>query len=313
MDPYNTIGVGKNASDAEIKKAYHKLAREHHPDKGGDPEKFKQVQEAYEILIDHKKRQNFDQFGSVEGPPTFNPGDIFSHMFNGAFGGGGNHGPTRRNDVDYDLRISFEESWRGTTRNLRITLDKVCFACRRKCTQCRGRGQMQHSMGPMIFNQPCGACGGHGGVSQGCQECHEGRKREPLNLELKIPPGVANGNAIIGHGLGEQPRNQGEQPGDIRFNIKIDDHPEFLRQDLDIVWNTRISFEDSVQGKVIDIPHFDGSIKINTEDWGVLDPREDYVIPFRGFKVGDRVGKLRVQFNIVYPNSKIKYKLTRET
>lgn len=311
--PYEVLGVSKDAQEADIKKAYRNLARQHHPDKGGDPEQFKKIQEAYEILSDPQKRQNLDQYGSVDGPPMFNPGDLFSQMFSGAFGAGAPRGPQRCADVEHDLRISFEESWRGTTRNLRITLDKTCFACRNKCQQCRGRGHIQHNMGPMMINQQCGACGGVGGNSYGCSECNKGRRLESLNLELKIPAGVSNGNVIIGHGLGQQPINHGDNPGDIKFNIKIDDHPEFLRQGLDLVWNTRISFENSVQGKIIEIPHFDGPIKIDTANWGVLDPREDYIIPLRGFKVGENVGKLRVQFNVIYPNSKIKYKLTRET
>jgi DnaJ-class molecular chaperone len=113
---------------------------------------------------------------------------------------------------------------------------------------------------------------------------------------------------MIGHGLGEQPRNPGENPGDIQFHIKIEDHPEFMRQGPDLIWSTKISFEDSVNGKKFKIPHFDGPIEIDTTDWGVIDPREDYVIPFKGF---DKTGRLRVSFNVVYPNSKTKFVLTK--
>lgn len=116
---------------------------------------------------------------------------------------------------------------------------------------------------------------------------------------------------MIGHGLGEQPRNPGENPGDIQFHIKIEEHPEFMRQGLDLIWSTKISFEDSVNGKKIKIPHFDGPIEIDTADWGVLDPREDYIIPFKGFKMDDKIGRLRVSFNVIYPHSKLKFNLTR--
>jgi DnaJ-class molecular chaperone len=309
---YDVLGLNRDASPEDIKKAYRKLAREHHPDKGGDPEKFKKVQEAYETLNDPQKRQNFDQFGTPDGPQGGGnpfPPDFFSQMFGGNFGG--NRGPVKRSNFDHELRISLEEAYRGTGRNLRITLEKTCFACRQKCPQCQGRGQIQHHMGPMVFNQPCGACQGEGGVSRGCGECRGGRKREVLNLELKIPPGVVDGAVMIGHGLGEQPRNPGENPGDIQFHIKIEDHPEFLRQGLDLVWTTKISFEDSVNGKKIKIPHFDGPIEINTADWGVIDPREDYIILFKGFRVDDKMGRLRVSFNVIYPNSKIKFMLTK--
>jgi DnaJ-class molecular chaperone len=153
-------------------------------------------------------------------------------------------------------------------------------------------------------------CGGEGGVSHGCGECHRGKKKEPLNLELKIPAGIESGAVMTGHGLGEQPRNQGEEPGDVNFHIKIEDHPEFMRQGMDIVWSTKIPFVESVNGKKIKIPHFDGPIEIDTTDWGVLDPREDYLILGKGFVPG---GKLRVSFNVVYPPVHIKFNLSKLT
>jgi len=163
----------------------------------------------------------------------------------------------------------------------------------------------------MIMNQPCGVCRGEGGVAQGpCDQCQGGRKKETLNLELKIPAGIENGNVLTGHGLGEQPRNPGEEPGDILFHIKVDQHPEFMRQGLDLIFQTKISFEDSVNGKKLQIPHFDGPIEINTAEWGVLDPREDYIVPFKGFK---GQGRLRVQFNVIYPHAKTRFNLTRMT
>jgi len=325
MDPYEALGVPRGASDEEIKKAYRKLAMKHHPDKGGDPEQFKKVQGAYDILSDAEKRQNFDRFGTAEGPPQGGfpggfPPDLFAQMFGG--GGGGNpfgfpqgpRGPVRRSNFDHELRVSFEESYRGTTRNMRITLDKTCFNCKKKCPQCQGRGAIQHQMGPMVMNQTCGVCRGEGGVAQGsCDQCQGGHKKEVLNLELKIPAGIEEGNVLTGHGLGEQPRNPGEEPGDVLFHIKVDQHPVFMRQGPDLIFNTKISFEDSVNGKKIQIPHFDGPIDIDTADWGVLDPREDYIIPFKGFKVGDKQGRLRVAFNVIYPHAKAKFTLSRLT
>jgi molecular chaperone DnaJ len=311
MNPYEVLGIPRDAQDGVVKKAYHKLAREHHPDKGGDAEKFKKVQEAYEILTDPQKRENFDRFGTPEGPPQGGnpfPPDIFAQMFGGF--GGGQRGPVKRSNFDHEIKISLEESYRGTVKNLRVTLEKTCFSCKKKCQQCHGRGQVQHHMGPMVFNQPCNMCGGEGGVSHGCGECHRGKKKEPLNLELKIPAGIESGAVMTGHGLGEQPRNQGEEPGDVNFHIKIDDHPELMRQGMDIVWSTKIPFVESVNGKKIKIPHFDGPIEIDTTDWGVLDPREDYLILGKGFVPG---GKLRVSFNVVYPPVHVKFNLSKLT
>jgi DnaJ-class molecular chaperone len=311
---YDVLGLTSDASAEDIKKAYHKLVRKHHPDKGGDAEKFKKVQEAYEILSDPQKRQNLDQFGNPDGPRNpFGgpPGDIFSQMFNF---GGGHRGPVKRANHNHDIRITLEEAYRGATKNMRITLSKPCLACRKKCPQCHGRGSVHLQMGPMAFQQPCPACSGAGMHGRGCSECNfKTTKHELLNLELKIPMGIEEGNTLVAHGLGEQPIKPDEEPGDLIFHIKIQTHPELMRQGIDLVHQTRISFEDSVNGKVIEIPHFDGPITIDTSVWGVLDPREDYIIPLKGFKVGDKVGRLRVGFNIIYPNSRIKFNLSRTT
>ena len=310
---YDVLGLTKDASDSEIKKAYYKLAKVHHPDKGGDPEKFKKVQEAYEILSDPQKRENFDRFGTPEGPPQQAPGgfpaEMFAQMFGGAFGG--QRGPVRRADHHHELKITLEDAYRGLTRTFKVTLMKPCFACRKQCPQCHGRGTHMVQMGPMSFAQPCQPCGGLGGGSSGCQECNFKKKKyEPLNLELKIPAGVEDGATLVAGVMGEQPQKPDENPGDLIFHIKIQDHPELMRQGRDLIWSTKISFEDSVNGKVIQVPHFDGSIQVNTSDWGVLDPREDYVIPDKGFIQG---GKLRVSFNVVYPNSKTKFSLSKLT
>lgn len=307
---YEVLGLTRDASQEEIKKAYRKLAREHHPDKGGDPEKFKKVQEAYEVLGDADKRQNYDRFGTAEGPPQGpNPNDIFAQMFGGAFGG--SHGPMRRTDHHHEIKITLEEAYRGLVRTFKVTLTKPCLECRKQCPQCQGRGTHLIQMGPMSFSQPCQPCNGLGCASTGCQGCKfKSKKHEPLNLELKIPSGVEDGATLVAAGMGEQPQKINENPGDLIFNIKIQEHPELMRQGNDLIWSTRISFEDSVHGKVIQVPHFDGSIEINTSDWGVLDPREDYIIPGKGFVPG---GKLRVSFNVVYPNSKTKFTLSKLT
>jgi len=310
---YEVLGLQKGASDDEIKKAYRKLAMKHHPDKGGDPEEFKKIQGAYDVLSDPQKRENFDRFGTTEGPPQGGgfPADIFAQMFGGGFGNQ-NRGPVKRSNFHHEIRISFEESYRGAVRNLRVTLDKTCFGCRQKCQQCQGAGTMRMQMGPMVMSQPCGRCQGQGGSSSGCSSCTSGRKQEPLNLELRIPPGIQNDEIIVKPGLGEQPKNPDEDAGDLMLHIKVAEHPELFRQGLDLIYQTKISFEDSVNGKLLKIPHFDGPIEMNTSEWGVLDPREDYVIPQRGFKRDDKVGKLRVSFNVIYPHKNVKYSLEKK-
>lgn len=309
---YEVLGLSKDASPDEIKKAYRKLAREHHPDKGGDAEKFKKVQEAYETLIDPQKRENFDRFGTAEGPPQGHqggfPADMFAQMFGGAFGGP--RGPVRRADHHHDLHITLEDAYRGTVRNMKVTLMKPCLACRKQCPQCNGRGAQIVQMGPMSFSQPCQPCSGQGGSASGCQECNfKTKKYEPLNLELKIPAGVEEGATLVAGGLGEQPQKSGEDPGDLIFHIKIKSHPDLMRMGRDIVFSTKISFEESVTGKKLTVPHFDGPIEVNTSEFGVLDPRKDYFIQGKGFVVPG--GVLRISFDVIYPDSKTKFNLSR--
>jgi DnaJ-class molecular chaperone len=169
-------------------------------------------------------------------------------------------------------------------------------------------------MGPMSFGQPCPACQGVGVYGKGCQECNfKSKKVENLNLELKIPKGIQAGNTLTARGLGEQGRTREEEAGDLIFHVRIQDHPELLRQGDDLVWHTKISFMDSVNGKVLEAPHFDGPIRIDTADWGVLDPREDYVIPGKGFGSEGTTsqGRYRVSFNIAYPPASVKFKVEK--
>ena len=159
-------------------------------------------------------------------------------------------------------------------------------------------------MGPMMFQQPCIDCQGQGVYMK---DCPHPKKVEHLNLELKLPAGIVNGTVIKKSGLGEQPKKPNEEPGDLLLKVCVLDHPVFMRQGNDIIFMTKISFEDSVNGKRIYIPHFDGPIEIYTSEWGVLDPREDYVIPDKGFKGG----RLRVSFDVQYPDRKLRYTLTQ--
>jgi DnaJ-class molecular chaperone len=307
---YDVLGLTRDASADDVKKAYRKLAREHHPDKGGDAEKFKKVQEAYEVLSDPQKRQNFDQFGTADGPQQgqFNPNDIFAQMFGGAFGAP--RGPVRRGDHHHDINITLEEAYRGVTKTMKVTLAKVCLSCVKECPQCRGRGNLAVQMGPMMFNQPCPMCQGQGGGATGCDACNFKKKKyDPLNLDLKIPAGVEEGNTLVAGGMGEQPQKRDEEPGDLVFHIKIKSHPELMRMGRDLVFSSKISFEDSVNGKKMTVPHFDGPIEIDTAEYGVIDPRTDYFVHGKGFASG---GHLRLSFDVVYPERGARFTLSKQ-
>ena len=313
---YDILGVPKDASTEDIKKAYRKLAMKHHPDKGGNSEKFKEITNAYEILSDPQKRQNFDQFGDPNGPqnpggfPGGFPADLFSQIFGGNQGFRGN---LRRNDHHHNIHITLEEAYRGVTRNLHITLSRPCFACVKKCQQCNGLGKLQRQiqMGPFtsMTTEPCHACSGMGGAPSGCKECDSKKvKNEKVNFELKIESGVEDGHHIVMKGLGEQPHKaSGEEAGDLIIFIRIKPHTDFVRQGYDLLWNVKLSFESSVTGAHITCPHFDGPIEINTSQFGIIDPRKDYTIPGKGF---NNQGNLRIKFDITYPQTHIKYILT---
>lgn len=307
MGLYEDLGLSKNATPEEIRKAYRSLARQHHPDKGGDPEQFKKIQEAYEVLSDPEKRSNFDQFGTADAPQGMGgpfPPDMFASMFGGF--GGPPRGPKRRADHEHVVTVTLEEAWRGLSRNLRISLARPCAACQSKCGQCGGRGSLTHQMGPFAMNQPCGACQMQGKVCKGCSTCNFQKVIiENLNYELRIPKWVESGHVVTARGLGEQARDEDEEPGDLHFRIVVKDHPVFMRQGKDLIYTENISFEESVLGKVVRVPHFDGEIEVDTRRWGPLDPREDYVVPLKDSC------RLRLAFAIQYPGPS-SWKLERQ-
>jgi DnaJ family protein A protein 2 len=315
---YEALGLTKDASADEIKKAYRKLAMKHHPDKGGDPEEFKKITNAYEVLSDPQKRQNFDQFGDANGPQGPGPGqgpggfpaDIFAQMFGGF---GGFNGPIRRANHEHTIMLSLEEAYRGVTKNLHITLTRMCFTCLKSCSACNGRGKIERhiQMGPFsqVMHQPCDRCRGQGKMPTGCKECDfKTKKHEKVNFEMKLEPGVEDGHQVVLQGFGEQAQSSsGEEAGDLIITVSVKNHPDFMRQGNDLVWAVRLSFESSVGGANITCPHFDGPIEINTAQWGVLDPRKDYIVKGKGF----RGGNLRISFDIKYPDPKVRYILSQ--
>jgi DnaJ-class molecular chaperone len=153
-------------------------------------------------------------------------------------------------------------------------------------------------------------CQGQGGGATGCDACNFKKKKyDPLNLDLKIPAGVEEGNTLVAGGMGEQPQKRDEEPGDLVFHIKIKSHPELMRMGRDLVFSSKISFEDSVNGKKMTVPHFDGPIEIDTAEYGVIDPRTDYFVHGKGFASG---GHLRLSFDVVYPERGARFTLSKQ-
>ena len=286
---YEVLGITKDASSDDIKKAYRKLAMKNHPDKGGDPEQFKLVQNAYDVLSDPEKRATFDRYGP-DGPPQ-QQADPFAHVFN--------HGVRiRRQDCTHAIRVSMAEAFNGTTRNLRATVTKTCFACQRRCERCGGSGSTKISMGPMTFMQVCDACGGAGvSAGPGCSECSGGTKAHPFELTLKVAPGSSDGDHIRVEGLGEQPKMQTEIAGDLIIVIQVEPHPEFSRRGNDLIWTPKLSFQDSVNGVILKCPHFSGAFDVDTRRFGVIDPRKEYAFPGKGARGASMVAI----FDVSYP------------
>jgi molecular chaperone DnaJ len=289
-DYYEVLGVAKNASDEDIKKAYRKLAMKHHPDRNPDDkgaeEKFKEAKQAYEVLSDADKRAAYDQFGhagvdqqSGMGGSGFGGGgfsDAFSDIFGDIFGGGGGNRRDRvyrGADLRYNLEISLEEAARGTETKIRIPTLEECGVCHGSgakpgtapttCSTCGGHGQVRIQQGFFSVQQTCPRCGGTGKmVSDPCPSCHgEGRVKKHKTLSVKIPAGVDNGDRIRLGGEGEAGVNGGP-PGDLYVVIHLKEHPVFKRDGDDLHCEMPISFATAALGGEVEIPTLEGHAKI---------------------------------------------------
>ena len=286
-DYYEVLGVAKNASDEEIKKAYRKLAMKFHPDRNpddkGTEEKFKEAKLAYEILSDSDKRAAYDQFGHAGVDPQAGMGggfggggfsDAFSDIFGDIFGGGSRRERVYRGaDLRYNLEISLEEAARGTETKIRIPTLEECGTCHGSgakpgttpttCSTCGGHGQVRIQQGLFSVQQTCPRCSGTGKmVSDPCPSCHgEGRVKKHKTLSVKIPSGVDNGDRIRLGGEGEAGVNGGP-PGDLYVVVHLKEHPVFKRHGDDLHCEMPISFATAALGGEIEIPTLDGHAKI---------------------------------------------------
>ena len=286
-DYYEVLGVQKDASPDEVKKAYRKLARQYHPDVNAEPgaeAAFKEVGEAYEVLSDPQKRQLYDQYGHAgvdgAGADFGNFGnfgsfaDIFE-QFGNIFGSqqGGRRGPQRGNDLRYDLTISFEEAVFGTEKVLEIPRWEACARCAgngaepnsemKKCPQCNGTGELrkvqQSFFGQFVNVAPCPKCRGEGKIiSSPCKECKgEGYQRRERKLKVNIPAGVDEGTQLRLSQEG-QPGANGGPPGDLYVVLKVKAHPVFERNEDNLHCTVPINAAQAALGASVDILTFDG-------------------------------------------------------
>jgi molecular chaperone DnaJ len=290
-NPYEVLGVSKTASDDEIKKAYRKLARQHHPDRNPDDaraeEQFKEVQTAYDLLSDPEKRRTYDTFGSTNARATsgspgfggvqfeeFNIGDI-GDLLGGMFGGARQSArrPARGNDLETRVRISFEDSLKGVQVRVPVEIDTVCSACHGTgaepgtspivCPECGGRGVVSEAQGLFAFSQPCPRCHGNGSiVEKPCRRCRgTGRERATKRFSVKIPPGVKSGTRIRLKGKGEAGQNGGP-PGDLFVVVDVDPSRLFHRRGSDLVLDVPVTYAEAALGANVQIPTPDGPVSL---------------------------------------------------
>lgn len=300
-DYYEVLGVDKSASEDEIKKAYRKAAKQYHPDlHPGDKEaeeKFKEANEAYEVLSDAEKKAKYDRFGHAGVDPSygagqggyggfngqgfdFDLGDIFSNIFGGGFGGGASNpnAPQRGSDTQASVTISFEEAAKGCEREVESNRIEVCDECHgsgaaagsspKTCPECNGRGQVTTSQrtpfGMFQTQKACSRCGGKGTIIDNpCKKCRgAGRVRRPAKITVKIPAGIDDRQIINARGQGNKGINGGPA-GDLRVAVNVRPHPIFERDGYNVWVEMHVSYAAAALGCELQVPTLDGKVKYN--------------------------------------------------
>ncbi len=328
-DYYEVLGVAKNATEAEIKKAFKRLAMKYHPDRNPDDkaaeEKFKEAKEAYEILADAQKRAAYDQFGHAGVDPGaggggYGPGggsfsDIFGDVFGDIFGGaagarGGGSRAYRGSDLRYNLELSLEEAVMGTTVKIRVPTLVECDECdgsgakkgtsAQTCPTCHGHGQVRMQQGFFSLQQTCPRCHGSGKViTDPCGKCHgQGRVQEQKTLSVKVPAGVDDGDRIRLSGEGEAGLHGGPA-GDLYVQIHVREHPIFSRDENNLACEVPISFVTAALGGELDVPTLGGRVKLKipaeTQSGKLFRLRGKGVRSVRGGDVGDLICRVVVE------------------
>ncbi len=329
-DYYEVLGLNRDAGEADIKKAYRRLAMKYHPDRNPDDasaeEKFKEATEAYEVLNDAEKRGAYDQFGHAGVDPSMGGmgggfegtsfSDIFSDVFGDIFGGaaaGGARGRSsvqRGADLRYMLDLSLEQAVSGDTVEIEVPVLAACEQCDGSgakpgtspstCPDCGGAGQIRVAQGFFSLQQTCPRCRGNGKViTDPCSQCGgSGRREKRKTLSVKIPAGVDTGDRIRLTGEGEAGFNGGP-PGDLYVQVEVREHKLFQRDGRNLYCEMPLSFVDAALGGEIEVPTLDGRVKLKippeTQTGKIFRLRGKGVTPVRGGGVGDLLCKVNVE------------------
>ncbi|CAH0992227.1 Chaperone protein DnaJ [Sinobacterium norvegicum] len=325
-DYYEVLGVDRGVSGKDLKKAYRRVAMKFHPDRNPDDaqaeEKFKEANEAYEVLSDEQKRSAYDQYGhaGVDQQGGFGGGggggdfgDIFGDVFGDMFGGGGGRrqrGPQRGSDLRYTLQIDLEQAVKGTTAKIKIPTLVSCDPCGGSgakkgsapvtCTTCNGAGQVRMQQGFFAVQQACPTCHGKGKmIADPCNSCHgQGRVEETKTLSVKVPAGVDTGDRIRLSGEGEASPDGGA-PGDLYVQMSVRQHPIFERDGKHLYCEVPISFVDAAIGGELEVPTLDGRVKLKipaeTQTGKMFRIRGKGVAPVRGGSAGDLMCKVAIE------------------
>jgi len=326
QDFYQTLGIAKNSTDAEIKKAYRRQAMKHHPDRNPDnkasEQKFKEAKEAYEVLSDPQKRSTYDQFGHA-GMNTqsgmgggFNPGDSFNDIFGDMFGDifGSRRGQRsniqRGSDLRYNLTLDLEQAVFGDTIKIKIPSLTTCSPCkgsgaktgtsRATCQKCDGRGNVRVQQGFFTLQQTCPACRGTGQtIPFPCADCNgSGRVQKNRTISIKIPSGVDNNDRIRLSNEGEAGINGGPA-GDLYVDIAVREHSIFTREGSNLFCNVPTSYSTAVLGGVVKVPTIDGVVNLTipseTQSGKVFRLKGKGITSYRDTRIGDLYCTLQIE------------------
>ena len=329
-DYYEVLGIQKNASADEIKKAYRKLARQHHPDANPDDPnaeaKFKEISEAYVVLSDPDKRAGYDHFGHEganmgaggQGYAGGGFGDLggFGDIFDMFFGGAAGRrrsGPERGSDIRTDLEITLKEAAFGLERELRIPRVETCSTCGgsraaagskpQTCTACNGTGQIQYTQntafGRIMQTRTCDRCRGTGQIiDKPCPTCHgTGQVRKNRNIKVKVPPGVDNGSRLRLAGEGES-GTRGGPPGDLYVYIHVKPHKVFKREGDDLICDIPVTYTQAALGDEFDVPTLDGEARLKipegTQSGTIFRMKGKGIPHINGYGQGDQHVRVKV-------------------